>query len=80
MVSEQQTDPVLGAFALQAPFAKSFTIYDDAAYRAIFTEAIDQVVRNLATPEQALREAQNKVTCVMQKEKELIDVGTDCQI
>lgn len=80
MVTEQQTDPLFGAFALQAPFAKSFKIYDDEAYRQIFSTAIDQVARNLATPKEALEEAQTKVTCVMQKEKGLIDVGTDCQI
>ncbi len=80
MVSEQQTEPLFGTFAFQAPFAKSFTIYDDAAYRKVFSEAIQDVIRNVSTPQQALNTAQQKITCIVQKEKELIDVGTDCGI
>jgi ABC-type glycerol-3-phosphate transport system substrate-binding protein len=80
MVSQQQTEPLFGVFAFQAPFAKSFKIYDDQAYRTVFREAMDKVISNLATPEQALTEAQQKITCIVQKEKELIDVGTDCGI
>lgn len=80
MVSEQQTEPLFGTFAFQAPFAKSFKIYDDAAYRKIFTDAIQEVVKNLATSQEALSAAQEKVTCVVQKEKGLIDAGTDCGI
>ncbi len=80
MVSEQQTEPLFGTFAFQAPFAKSFTIYDDAAYRKVFTDAIQDVVKNVSTAQQALTAAQQKITCIVQKEKELIDVGTDCEI
>lgn len=80
MVSEQQTEPLFGTFAFQAPFAKSFKIYDDAAYRKVFTDAIQDVVKNVATPQQALNAAQQKITCIVQKEKEIIDVGTDCGI
>lgn len=80
MVAEQQTEPLFGAFAYQAPFSKSFVIYDDAAYRQVFTDAIQDVVRNVATPQAALTEAQRKITCVVQKARELIDIGTDCGI
>lgn len=80
MVSEQQTEPLFGTFAYQAPFAKSFTIYDDSAYRKVFTDAIQSVVNNVATAQQALTSAQQKITCIVQKEKELIDLGTDCGI
>lgn len=80
MVSEQQTEPLFGAFAFQAPFAKSLRIYDDAAYRKVFTDAIQEVMKNLATPKDALTEAQTKITCVIQKQKKIIDIGTDCGI
>jgi len=78
MVAEQQTEPLFGSFAFQAPFAKSLVIYDDSAYRKVFTDAIQAVVRNVATPKEALTEAQTKITCVLQKARELIDIGTDC--
>jgi len=80
MVAEQQTEPLFGTFAFQAPFSKSFIIYDDTAYRKVFTDAIDEVVRNVSTADQALNSAQQKITCIVQKEKELIDIGTDCGI
>ncbi|MBU0705956.1 extracellular solute-binding protein [Patescibacteria group bacterium] len=80
MVSEQQTEPLFGTFAFQAPFAKSFKIYDDAAYRKVFTDAIQDVMKNVSSAQQALTAAQQKITCVVQKEKELIDIGTDCGI
>lgn len=80
MVSEEQTEPLFGTFAYQAPFAKSFKIYDDAAYRKVFTDAIQDVVKNIATPQQALNTAQQKITCIVQKAKEIIDIGTDCGI
>lgn len=78
MVTEQQTDPVFGAFAFQAPFAKTLKIYDAAAYYRIFSDAIAAVGRNLATPEQAMQEAEKKVTCVIRKQKNLIDTSETC--
>ena len=80
MVSEQQTEPLFGTFAFQAPFAKSFRIYDEAAYRKVFSDAIQDVVKNVSTAQQALNTAQQKITCIVQKKKELIDVSTDCNI
>lgn len=80
MVAEQQTEPLFGTFAFQAPFSKSFTIYDDSAYRKVFADAIDEVVRNVSTADQALTSAQQKITCIVQKEKDMIDAGTDCGI
>lgn len=80
MVTEQQIEPLFGTFAYQASFAKSFTIYDDAAYRKVFADAIQDVINNTKTAQQALTEAQEKITCIVQKAKGLIDVGTDCQI
>jgi len=80
MVAEQQTDPLFGAFAFQAPFAKSLKIYDSAAYFKVFSDAIDEVVRNVASPEQALKDAQTKITCVIKKQKGLVSAETDCGV
>jgi len=80
MVAEQQTEPLFGSFAFQAPFSKSFIIYNDKAYRKVFTDAIQKVVRNVTTPKQALTEAQQKITCILQKERGLIDIETDCAL
>lgn len=80
MVSEQQTEPLFGTFAFQAPFAKSLKIYDATAYDKVFANAIQEVVKNVATPQDALNEAQQKITCVVQKAKGKIDAGTDCGI
>lgn len=80
MVTDQSIEPLFGTFAYQAPFAKSFKIYDEAAYRKVFSDAIQLVAKNLETPDQALTEAQQKITCIMKKQKGLLDVETDCQI
>lgn len=80
MVTEQQTEPLFGVFAYQAPFAKSFKIYDAAAYHKVFSEAIQQVVDNVATPKKALQDAQTKITCVIKKAKKLSDSSEDCGI
>ena len=80
MVAEQQTEPLFGSFAFQAPFAKSFVVYNDTAYRKVFTDAIQEVVKNVSTPKEALTTAQQKITCVLQKERGLIDIETDCEI
>ncbi|MFH0820951.1 MAG: extracellular solute-binding protein, partial [Candidatus Peregrinibacteria bacterium] len=80
LVTEQQTDATFGAFAFQAPFAKTFRIYDAEAYAEVFEDAIQSVVKNLATPEQAMTEAQQKITCVIRKQKKLLSGDEDCGI
>ena len=80
MVAEQQTEALFGTFAFQAPFAKSYKIYDYSAYHNAFVHAIQEVAKNLATPQQALEDAQTKITCVIKKEKGLVDAGTDCNL
>ncbi len=80
MVSEEQTDPLFGSFAFQTPFAKSFKIYDDSAYKKVFSDAIQDVVNNVSTAKQALTVAQQKITCILQKEKGITDLSTDCGI
>lgn len=80
LVQEQQTEPLFGIFAFQAPFAKSLKIFDAASYHKIFTDAIQAVATNRATPKQALEEAQTKVTCVIKKQKKLISSDQDCNL
>ncbi|MBN2096112.1 extracellular solute-binding protein [Candidatus Peregrinibacteria bacterium] len=80
MVQEQQTEPIFGVFAYQAPFAKSFKIYDADAYYKAFTDAIQKVVTNVMTPKEALTEAQTKITCVIKKQKKLVGGEVDCGI
>ncbi|MFH1012691.1 MAG: extracellular solute-binding protein [Candidatus Peregrinibacteria bacterium] len=80
MVTEQQTDAMFGAFAFQAPFAKTLRVYDTAAYQKALGDAIQEVVRNLATPEQALKTAEDKITCVIRKQKGLAEAEEDCGV
>ncbi len=80
MVQEQQTDPIFGVFAYQAPFAKSFRIYDADSYRKVFTDAIQNVVTNVMTSKEALAEAQAKITCIIKKQKKLVGSEVDCGI
>ncbi|QQR83621.1 extracellular solute-binding protein [Candidatus Peregrinibacteria bacterium] len=80
MVTEQQTEPLFGVFAYQAPFAKSLKIYDAEKYDLIFREAIQSVVESRASLKQALQTAQTQVTCVIRKQKKLIETDEDCGI
>ena len=79
-MTEQQTEPLFGVFAYQAPFAKSFKIYDEDSYTKVFTDAIQKVVMSTSSPKQALTEAQDKITCVIRKAKKLISGDEDCGI
>lgn len=80
MVQQQSTEPIFGTFAYQASFAKSYKIFDDEAYRKVFTDAIQEVVRNVASPREALTTAQNKITCLLRKQKGISGSDVDCGI
>ncbi|MFC1733605.1 extracellular solute-binding protein [candidate division KSB1 bacterium] len=80
LVEDQKTEPIFGVFAYQAPFAKSIKIYDANSYHKILTEAIQKVVTNVASPKQALTDAQTKISCIVKKQKGLIGVDQDCGI
>jgi len=80
MVNDQSTEALFGVFAYQAPFAKSYKILDYDAYAKVFTDAIQAVATNLSSPEDALTEAQEKITCVIKKHKGILDSETDCNI
>jgi ABC-type glycerol-3-phosphate transport system substrate-binding protein len=80
MVTDQETDPLFGVFAYQAPFAKSFKIYDEDAYNKVFTDAIQKVATNVSSPKEALNEAQDKITCIVKKQKGILGEDQDCGI
>lgn len=80
MVKEQSTEALFGVFAFQAPFAKSFKIYDASNYHTVFTKAIQDVIKNVATPTQALNAAQTKISCLIKKIKGTTSSETDCNI
>jgi len=80
LVTEQQTEPLFGVFAFQAPFAKSFKVYDAQGYHKVLTDAIQSVVENIATPKEALTEAQTKITCLVKKQRKLAASDVDCGI
>ena len=80
MVKEQQTKPIFGIFAYQAPFAKSFRIYDATLYNKVFTKAIQDVVTNVSTPSDALTSAQTKISCIIEKQTGKMTVDKDCGI
>lgn len=80
LVSEQSTEPIFGVFAAQAPFAKSFKIFDAKAYHKVFTDAIQAVIDNTSSPKQALEEAADKISCVIKKQRKISDSSVDCGI
>jgi len=80
LVQEQQTEPLFGVFAFQAPFAKSLKIYDSSSYHKVFADAIQSVADNTSTPREALQVAQIKITCVVKKQKGLIPTEQDCHV
>lgn len=60
-------DLELGVFARQILIARSWPQKDSDAVQNIFSDAIKSVVSNTTTVEKALRDAQNKVTEIMNK-------------
>lgn len=80
MVKDQQTKPIFGIFAYQAPFAKSFKIYDATKYNKIFAKAIQDVITSTYSVSDALSGAQTTVTCIVQKQKGTLGRDKDCGI
>lgn len=80
LVQEQQTEPLFGVFAFQAPFAKSFKVFDSAAYDLVFREAIQAVIENVSSSKAAMGEAQRKLTCVIKKQRGIGASDEDCGV
>lgn len=70
MIEEQSLEAIFGVFARQASYAKSLPTIDDAAFKAIFEEAVNSVAKSKKTPEEALAIAQRKMDCVLKKAKD----------
>jgi multiple sugar transport system substrate-binding protein len=62
IIEVQKSDPVLGIFAKQNLYAKSWFQYNPIATEAILGEMVDQVNRGVAEPMEALRTASQRIT------------------
>lgn len=67
LIELQKTDPDLGVFATQALSAHSWYQIDNAAIENIFAEMIDNVNFGRLSIRNALKEAENKVSVLMQR-------------
>ncbi|MEK7160783.1 MAG: extracellular solute-binding protein [Patescibacteria group bacterium] len=65
LIEQQKDDALLGMFAQQSLFAKSWWEADNIAIEKIFAEMIESVVEGRATPENALKTANSQVTLLM---------------
>jgi ABC-type glycerol-3-phosphate transport system substrate-binding protein len=66
MQEEQVLDPIYGAFARQAQYAKSYKIIDDAFFSKVFTKAIADVL-NTVDILKALQSAEQSINCLINK-------------
>lgn len=67
LIEFQKSDPDLGVFASQALSSRSWLQVDNAAIEKIFADMIEDVVFKRATPREAIRAAEDKVTVLMQR-------------
>lgn len=65
ILSEYVNDPNFSVFAKQALIARSWPQVNSAEIKNIFNQAIQLVITNQKTPEQALREAEQTITSLM---------------
>lgn len=65
IISEYADDPNFSVFAKQALTARSWPQVNSAEIKNIFNQAIQLVITNQKTPEQALREAEQAITSLM---------------
>lgn len=78
MQAEQSLDPVYGAFARQAQYAKSLKILDYDFYEEVFREAIQDVI-GTKTLSSSLNKAQKRVNCLIEvKAKKRQGTIADC--
>lgn len=67
LIDFQKTDPDLGIFAKQSLTAGSWPQTDPSAIEKIFADMIEDVVFRRATPLEAIKTAEDKVTVLMQR-------------
>lgn len=64
MQAEQSLDPVYGAFARQAQYARSIKMIDSGFYKEVFSQAIQEVLKTKA-PNKALSVAEKQINCLI---------------
>ncbi len=69
LIEQQKTDPDLGVFAVQALSAKSWYQIDNSAVETIFANMIEDVNFGRASPRDAIRSAENKVSVLMSRNR-----------
>ena len=67
LIDFQKTDPDLGIFAKQSLTARSWPQADPQAIEKIFADMIEDVVFRRATPQEAIKTAEDRVTVLMQR-------------
>ena len=78
MIDEQSLEPLWGVFARQASYAKSYSLYDLEKFNEYFSKAIDSVVKNKKTVENAMDLNQKKVNCILDKRQPNANRDVDC--
>lgn len=67
LIAEESQDETVGVFAQQASFAKSYPVIDDEKYVFIIKELITNITDGNFTTEDALKVAQDRYQCVLDK-------------
>ncbi len=63
---EQSLDPIYGAFARQAQYAKSIKVSDETFYNTVFSKSIEDVLDTISI-RSALLKAENRIKCFIYK-------------
>jgi maltose-binding protein MalE len=67
LINASLSDPIMGVFARQALTARSWPQIDNVRVEEIFSSMIDSVITGRVSPADALREAENRVSAIMQQ-------------
>ena len=78
MVDEQSIEKLFGVFARQASYAKSIYTVNDKSFKNIMTNAIQSVARSKKSSDEAMKLAQKRMNCLLDKEKD-ITIDIDCE-
>ena len=69
IIEQQKNDPIIGVFAQQALSARSWYQIDNLAIETIFADMIDAINFGRTTIKEALRDAEAKVSVLMQSRR-----------
>ncbi len=70
LIEAQRNDPDLGTYAVQALSARSWYQADNTAIESIFAKMIDAVNFNRSSVKDALQEAENQVSVIMERKNQ----------